>query len=105
RSVVLFALAALTEIGGCWLVWQGLREHRGPFWGVAGVAGLGLYGFAATPQPGAPLRRILAAPRGLFGVASLVWGIVVGQVHPHRWDYAGAALCLVGMAVMMYAPR
>ena len=25
RSVVLFIVAAVFEIGGCWLVWQGLR--------------------------------------------------------------------------------
>ncbi len=105
RSVVLFALATLAEIGGCWLVWQGLREHRGPFWVVAGVAVLGLYGFAATLQPDAHFGRILAAYGGLFVMASLVWGIVVDKFHPDRWDYAGAALCLVGMAVMMYAPR
>lgn len=29
RSILLFALAALAEIGGAWLVWQGVREHRG----------------------------------------------------------------------------
>ena len=29
RSVPLFVLAALFEIGGAWLVWQGVREHRG----------------------------------------------------------------------------
>jgi small multidrug resistance family-3 protein len=29
RSVLLFVVAALAEIGGAWLVWQGVREHRG----------------------------------------------------------------------------
>jgi small multidrug resistance family-3 protein len=29
RSILLFALAALAEIGGAWLGWQGVREHRG----------------------------------------------------------------------------
>lgn len=29
RSVALFAVAALFEIGGAWLVWQGIREHKG----------------------------------------------------------------------------
>lgn len=28
KSLVLFALAALAEIGGAWLVSQGVREHR-----------------------------------------------------------------------------
>jgi small multidrug resistance family-3 protein len=41
RSVALFVLAALAEIGGAWLVWQGVREHRGLGWIAAGVAALG----------------------------------------------------------------
>jgi Uncharacterised BCR, YnfA/UPF0060 family len=51
RSVVLFALAALAEIGGAWLVWQGVREHRGLAFIGAGILALGLYGFVATFQP------------------------------------------------------
>jgi small multidrug resistance family-3 protein len=35
RSVVLFLPAALAEIGGAWLVWQGGREQRGLWWVVA----------------------------------------------------------------------
>jgi small multidrug resistance family-3 protein len=51
RSVLLFALAALAEIGGAWLVWQGIREHRGVLFIGAGIAALGAYGFVATFQP------------------------------------------------------
>jgi small multidrug resistance family-3 protein len=32
RSLLLFVLAALAEIGGAWMVWQGVREHRGLAW-------------------------------------------------------------------------
>ena len=61
RSVLLFALAALAEIGGAWLVWQGVREHRGLAFVGAGVLALGLYGFVATFQPDPHFGRILAA--------------------------------------------
>lgn len=66
RSVVLFVLAALFEIGGAWLVWQGVREHRGWVWVGAGVVALGAYGFVATFQPDAHFGRILAAYGGIF---------------------------------------
>ncbi|MFJ6671660.1 YnfA family protein [Actinosynnema sp. NPDC091369] len=105
RSLLLFALAAFAEIGGAWLVWQGVREHRGLLWVGAGVAALGLYGFVATLQPDAHFARILAAYGGVFVVGSLAWGVVVDGFRPDRWDYAGAAICLAGMAVIMYAPR
>jgi small multidrug resistance family-3 protein len=105
RSVGLFGLAALCEIGGAWLVWQGVREHRGWIWVGAGVIALGAYGFVATLQPDAHFGKILAAYGGVFVAASLVWGTVADGYRPDRFDLIGAAICLAGVAVIMYAPR
>ena len=105
RSVLLFLLAAVAEIGGAWLVWQGVRENRGLLWIGGGVIALGLYGFVATLQPDANFGRILAAYGGVFVAGSLLWGMVVDGFRPDRWDLGGAALCLLGVAVIMYAPR
>ena len=102
---MLFALAALAEIGGAWLVWQGWREQRGLWWIVAGVVALGCYGFVATFQPDANFGRILAAYGGVFVAGSLGWAMVVDGFRPDRWDVTGAVLCLLGVAVIMYAPR
>ncbi|MFI6097401.1 YnfA family protein [Lentzea sp. NPDC051213] len=105
RSVVLFALAALMEIGGAWLVWQGVREHRGWLWIGGGVIALGVYGFVATLQADAHFGRILAAYGGVFVAGSLAWGMVVDGFRPDRYDVLGALICLAGVAVIMYAPR
>jgi small multidrug resistance family-3 protein len=105
RSVALFLLAALFEIGGCWLVWQGLRDHRGLAWIGAGVVSLGVYGFVATLQPDSHFGRILAAYGGVFVAGSLVWGMVADRYRPDRFDIIGAVLCLIGVGVIMYAPR
>jgi len=105
RSLLLFTLAALAEIGGAWLVWQGVREHRGILWMAGGVLALGVYGFVATLQPDSHFGRILAAYGGVFVAGSLAWGVVMDGFRPDRWDLAGAALCLLGVAVIMYARR
>lgn len=105
RSAPLFVLAALFEIGGAWLVWQGVREQRGWAWVGAGVVALGLYGFVATLQPDAHFGRILAAYGGVFIAGSLAWGMALDGYRPDRYDVAGALLALVGVAVIMYAPR
>jgi small multidrug resistance family-3 protein len=105
RSIVLFLLAALTEIGGCWLVGQGVRESRGWVWIGAGVIVLGLYGFVATLQPDAQFGRVLAAYGGVFIAGSLLWGMVADGYRPDRFDVIGALICLFGVAVIMYAPR
>ena len=105
RSVLLFLLAAVAEIGGAWLIWQGVREQRGWLWIGAGVVALGAYGFVATLQPDAHFGRILAAYGGVFVAGSLAWGVALDGYRPDRYDLAGALICLLGVAVIMYAPR
>ena len=105
RSIGLFVIAAVAEIGGAWLIWQGVREHKGLVWVGAGVIALGLYGFVATFQPDAHFGRILAAYGGVFVAGSLAWGMVMDGFRPDRYDVIGAVICLVGVAVIMYAPR
>ena len=105
RSLLLFVLAAIAEIGGAWLVWQGVREHRGIAWIGAGIVALGAYGFVATLQEDANFGRILAAYGGIFVAGSLAWGMLMDGFRPDAYDLGGAGLCLVGVAVIMYAPR
>ncbi|GDY29948.1 YnfA family protein [Gandjariella thermophila] len=105
RSITLFVLAAGLEIGGAWLVWQGVREHRGWWWVGAGIVALGLYGFVATLQPDAHFGRVLAAYGGVFVAGSLAWGVLVDGYRPDRFDVLGVLVCLTGVAMIMYAPR
>lgn len=105
RSIALFVLAAIAEIGGAWLVWQGVREGRGALPVILGGFALVVYGFVATFQPESHFGRVLAAYGGVFVAGSLLWGVVADGFRPDGYDLAGAALCLVGVAVIMYAPR
>jgi small multidrug resistance family-3 protein len=105
KSIALFVLAAVFEIGGAWLIWQGVRESRGWFCAGLGVVALGAYGFVATLQPDANFGRILAAYGGVFVAGSLVWGMALDGFRPDRWDVTGALVCLLGVAVIMYGPR
>ena len=105
RSLLLFAVAAVAEIGGAYLVWQGLREGRGWQWVVAGGLALAGYGAVATLQPEANFGRIFAAYGGIFIVGSILWGMAFEGFRPDRWDLLGGSICLLGMAVMMYGPR
>jgi small multidrug resistance family-3 protein len=86
------------------LVWQGVREQRGLLWVAAGVVALGAYGFVATFQPDPNFGRILAAYGGVFVAGSLAWGMAIDGFRPDRFDVIGALMCLLGVAVIMYAP-
>jgi small multidrug resistance family-3 protein len=103
RSLLLFA-----QISGAWLVWRGVREHRGIAWIGAGIASLAAYGFVATFQDDPHVGRILADPAAGMTVVvagSLAWGMALDGFRPDRYDIAGGAVCLLGVAIIMYAPR
>ena len=105
RSLGLFVVAALggdrRRLAG---VAGGSRAPRRR-WIGAGLVALGLYGFVATLQPDAHFGRILAAYGGIFVAGSLAWGVIFDGFRPDRYDIAGALICLLGVAVIMYAPR
>lgn len=102
RSVILFVLAGLAEIGGGWLVWQWLRSGWGISWGLLGGCILFLYGVLPTLQTEPAFGRVYAAYGGVFIALSLLWGWRVDGWQPDRFDLLGAALALVGVAVMMW---
>jgi small multidrug resistance family-3 protein len=105
RTIGLFVVAAVFEIGGCWLIWLAVREHRPWPLAVGGVAVLGAYGFIAAAQPEAQFGRILAAYGGVFVAGSLLWGVAFDSFRPTRFDLLGAAICLAGVGVIMFAPH
>ena len=104
KSLGLFVLAGLLEIGGGYLVWLWLREERGWMMGAIGGLVLFLYGVVPTLQP-AHFGRVYAAYGGIFVVLSLLWGWWVDGYAPDPADLIGAGLCLFGVAVIMYWPR
>lgn len=106
RSVTLFVVAGLCEIGGGYLVWLWLRDNRAIWIGVLGGLILFLYGVLPTLQPEtATFGRVYAAYGGVFVVLSIFWGWWVDGIRPDRWDIIGGLIALTGVAVIMYAPR
>jgi small multidrug resistance family-3 protein len=102
RSMILFVLAGLAEIGGGWLVWQWLREHKSVWWGVLGGVILFAYGVIPTWQTESAFGRVYAAYGGIFIVLSLVWARLVEGWRPDRFDLIGGALALVGVVIIMW---
>jgi small multidrug resistance family-3 protein len=84
RSIALFVAAALAEIGGAYLIWIGLRDHKGVLFVALGALTLALYGVIATLQPSHKFGRVLAAYGGVFIVGSLLWGVVFDGFRPDR---------------------
>ncbi|WP_084691111.1 YnfA family protein [Sphingomonas sp. SRS2] len=101
----IFLLAALAEIGGCYAFWLWLRLGKSPFWAVGGGALLVLFAWLLTRTDSAAAGRTFAAYGGIYIVMSLGWMWAIEGTRPDRWDYAGAALCILGGAVILLGPR
>jgi small multidrug resistance family-3 protein len=103
-SAGLFVLAGLAEIGGGYLMWLWWRDARPWPLGLLGALVLVAYGIIPTYQP-AHFGRVYAAYGGVFVVLSVLWGWGIDGTRPDRYDTLGALICVLGVAVMMYAPR
>ena len=105
RTILLFLVAGLAEIGGGWLIWQWLREGKSAWIGVAGAVILIVYGVLPTLQQEAAFGRVYAAYGGVFILLSLLWGWRVDGWQPDRFDLIGAGIAIVGVAVLLWGRR
>jgi small multidrug resistance family-3 protein len=104
KSLALFVIAGICEIGGGWLIWKWLRDDKPRWWGLAGAVVLICYGIIPTLQT-SHFGRVYAVYGGFFIVLSLLWGWYFDANRPDWPDVVGGAIALVGVSVMMYWPR
>ncbi len=104
-TALIYVLAAIAEIAGCFAFWAWLRLDRSAWWALPGVACLILFAWLLTRVEGDAAGRAYAAYGGVYIAASLIWLWLVEQRAPDRWDLTGAAICLVGAGVILFGPR
>ncbi len=104
-TAALYLLAAFAEIAGCFAFWAVLRLGRSAWWLLPGVVSLILFAWALTRVDTPFAGRAFAAYGGVYIAASLAWMWLAEGARPDRWDLVGAALCLGGAAVILFAPR
>ena len=64
-----------------------------------------VYGIIPTFQPSADFGRVYAAYGGVFVIMSLLWGWGFDGHQPDRYDWLGAAVVLIGVGIIFFAPR
>lgn len=102
---LIYVLAALAEIAGCFAFWAWLKLGRSPLWLAPGMLSLALFAFLLTRVDSSAAGRAYAAYGGVYIAASITWLWLVEGKAPDRWDLAGMAICLVGAAVILLGPR
>lgn len=105
KSILLQVFAAFFEIAGCFAFWAWLRLEKSVLWALPGVLSLIAFALVLTRIESANAGRAFAAYGGVYIAASLVWLWAVERQVPDRWDVLGAAICLVGAAIILLGPR
>ena len=105
HSIAVMIGAAIAEIGGCFAFWGWLRLGKPVWWLVPGVLSLVLFAYLLTLIETAAAGRAYAAYGGIYIAASLAWLWMIEGVRPDRWDVTGAAICLIGAAIILFGPR
>jgi small multidrug resistance family-3 protein len=104
-TLLIYPLAALVEIAGCFAFWAWLKLDRSPLWLAPGVFSLALFAWLLTLVPLEAAGRAYAAYGGVYIAASLVWLWLVEGQRPDRFDLVGAAICIIGAAVILLPQR
>lgn len=104
KTFALFAGTALAEIAGCYLPYLWLKQGGSAWLLLPGAASLAMFAWLLSLHPTAA-GRVYAAYGGVYIGVAIVWLMVVDKVRPTMTDWIGVAICLVGMAVIMFGPR
>lgn len=104
-SLLTFCAAAVMEIAGCFAFWGWLRLDKSPLWLIPGMMALALFAYLLTLADSPLAGRAYAAYCGIYIASALLWGWAMEGNRPDHWDVIGAAICLVGMTVILFGPR
>lgn len=105
RTALVYVAAALAEIAGCFGFWLWLREGKSLWLLPASLLSLAVFAWLLTLSESPAAGRAFAAYGGVYIVASILWLWRVENVRPDRWDVVGAGICLLGAAIILFAPR
>jgi small multidrug resistance family-3 protein len=103
-TTALFVVTAIAEIVGCYLPYVWLKKNGSPLLLIPAAISLALFAWLLTLHPAAA-GRVYAAYGGIYVTVALVWLWLVDGIKPHYWDFIGVGIVLIGMAIIVLAPR
>jgi len=104
KTLLLFLITAVAEIVGCYLPYLWLREGKTILLLIPAALSLALFAWLLSLHPTAA-GRVYAAYGGVYIFVAILWLWSVDGIKPTVWDLVGSSVALIGMAIIMFAPR
>lgn len=104
KTVGLFVITAIAEIVGCYLPYLWLTQNKSIWLLIPATFSLALFAWLLTLHPAAA-GRVYAAYGGVYVCVAIFWLWAVDDIKPSSWDFIGGSVALIGMAIIMFAPR
>ena len=100
----LFIITAIAEIVGCYLPYLWLKNSASAWVLLPAALSLALFAWLLSLHPIAA-GRVYAAYGGVYVSVAILWLWSVDGIRPHLWDFVGVTVTLVGMGIIMFAPK
>jgi len=104
KTIALFLVTAVAEIVGCYLPYLWLKQGKSVWLLIPAALSLAVFAWLLSLHPTAA-GRVYAAYGGVYIFVAILWLWLVDGIRPTTWDLIGSLVALVGMAIIMFAPR
>ena len=98
KTFLLFGITAIAEIVGCYLPYLWLRQGKSIWLLIPAALSLALFAWLLSLHP-------TAAYGGVYVGVAILWLWSVDGIRPTTWDVVGSLVALLGMAIIILAPR
>ncbi|MBX3618078.1 YnfA family protein [Nitrosomonas sp.] len=104
KTILLFLVTAVAEIVGCYLPYLWLTQGKSAWLLVPAGLSLAVFAWLLSLHPTAA-GRVYAAYGGVYIFVAIIWLWAVDGIKPTTWDLVGSSVALVGMSIIMFAPK
>ncbi|RXJ62720.1 hypothetical protein CRV06_09125 [Halarcobacter anaerophilus] len=100
-ELIIYFLAALFEIFGCYSFWMVFKLQKSYIWLIPGFISLILFAFLLTKINLEFAGRAYAVYGGIYIVSSLIWLFIIEKQNFNKWDILGSIIVFIGITIIL----
>lgn len=104
-ELIIYFLAALFEIFGCYSFWMVFKLQKSYIWLIPGFISLILFAFLLTKINLEFAGRAYAVYGGIYIVSSLIWLFMIEKQNFNKWDILGSIVVFIGITMILFGNK